>query len=1244
MARARTLRRILGWAALLPVLGAAALGIWLGTSSDALQWAVARLEAAAGGRLRIEQAQGSLLGPITVRRVSYLDPDLSAAIDDLHVVVAWPRVLQGTIAFGSLAARSVEVRTTPSSDDAPRAPQSLALPLPVAIGQMEIERLVWRSGDASVTVAPLQGAYAGGPRAHRVVVQKARTPWGDVGAEIRVGAAPPFAISGTLRFAGSHRGAPATVDAKLDGSLQALAVEARLTAAGAQGDAAAQLALFAPDWLVRGETRWRGVDAAALAPGAPRTDLQVELRLAGGGKDGFQGTAAARNAAAGPLSANRLPLVSLQTGVVIRGADVTFAALRADLGAAGRAQGDGGFAQGAAHVDLKVEALDLHAVHSSVRATRLAGALHAEGTADTQRVTLALRDERVAVSAELALADDTLSVKQFLATVAGGELRGDGRVALSGERGFAARVQARGFDPSAFGDWPRALLNGRAEAEGVLAPEWRAAIRATLADSRYGDAPLETLATFNLAPQRVSGLAAQFRLGANQAKLRGDFGRAADALQVEFDARNLSQIDARLAGRLAGKAQVLGTPQQFGGSASVEGSALAFEQRWSVRQLRARGSLSADAERRLSAEAELTQAKLPPGDLQQLRLSAAGRAASHELVVEAKGGPIDARVAASGAWLDEGGWRGTLQELVNRGALPVSLASAAPLELRAGRVAFGPAVLKALQGDAALDFIRLEEGRLESAGRLRALSVVSLLAAAGREAPAGSDLRLRGEWSIAATPRLNGSVRIEREGGDLVLSQEPRLVAEIQTLALAASLREDVVDLEGALRTQRKGSFGWKARVVPAPGAAPGVLGADARVEGTLDANVPTLSVIQALIGGAAAIDGRLDAALQVGGTLGAPRITGTARAEGVRLDMPQHALALRDGAARVTLDGRVLRVEKLSIRGGDGELRASGEVPLGEGTATLDWQAERLRLFNRPDRQLVLSGSGGAALTGERLVMRGALTADLGVFELATQETEHLGDDVVVLGRRAETAKPARRAPPLALVLSLDAGERFRVRASGLDAGLRGRLRLRTREDGELTAAGNIETRGGTYRAFGQSLAIERGRLHFDGPVANPGLDVLALRKNQEVEAGVQVSGTVRSPVVRLVSNPPVPDHEKLAWLMLGRGAASASGAEGALLQATLGALSDREGSLTGRLERGLGVDEIGLRGGAAGPALAIGKRLSDRIVLEYEQGLASAAALVRLRYVLSRTVNLSAEASSTGSSIGIGYGKSYD
>src|SRR5262249_30883358 len=147
-----------------------------------------------------------------------------------------------------------------------------------------------------------------------------------------------------------------------------------------------------------------------------------------------------------------------------------------------------------------------------------------------------------------------------------------------------------------------------------------------------------------------------------------------------------------------------------------------------------------------------------------------------------------------------------------------------------------------------------------------------------------------------------------------------------------------------------------------------------------------------------------------------------------------------------------------------------------------------------------------------------------------------------------------------------------------------------------------------GTYYVFGQRLDIDRGRLIFDGPVDNPALDVVALRKNLAVEAGVELTGTVRVPRVRLVSNPPVPDGEKLSWLLTGQGLDRASRNDLAMLGAASASLISGSNSkpITTQIANKIGLDDISVRdtsagvpGATSGQVVAFGKRISDRLSL---------------------------------------------
>jgi translocation and assembly module TamB len=211
--------------------------------------------------------------------------------------------------------------------------------------------------------------------------------------------------------------------------------------------------------------------------------------------------------------------------------------------------------------------------------------------------------------------------------------------------------------------------------------------------------------------------------------------------------------------------------------------------------------------------------------------------------------------------------------------------------------------------------------------------------------------------------------------------------------------------------------------------------------------------------------------------------------------------------------------------------------------------------------------------------------------------------------------------------------------------------VHVTTTPAGALAADGTIRAVAGTFTVFGQRLEIDRGRLIFAGPVENPALDVVALRKNLAVEAGVEVTGTVKVPRVRLVSNPPVPDNEKLSWLLTGHGTEGASRNDLAMLGAASASLLSRgDKPITQRIANSIGLDDISVRdsgstitGQTSSQVVAFGKRISDRLNLVFEQGLTAATNVLRIEYTLTRTLTLRAEAGVV-SSLGLYFRRTFD
>jgi translocation and assembly module TamB len=215
-----------------------------------------------------------------------------------------------------------------------------------------------------------------------------------------------------------------------------------------------------------------------------------------------------------------------------------------------------------------------------------------------------------------------------------------------------------------------------------------------------------------------------------------------------------------------------------------------------------------------------------------------------------------------------------------------------------------------------------------------------------------------------------------------------------------------------------------------------------------------------------------------------------------------------------------------------------------------------------------------------------------------------------------------------------LDLGSDFQLQGKGLTTRLGGQVTLvsNTATQGLPRLNGEVRTVGGRYTAYGQALNIQTGVLRFNGVYDNPGLEIIALRPHLPQSVGVQVTGTALLPRIRLYADPDMPDADKLAWLVLGRSAAS-GGAESAVLQqAAMVLLSSNGKTLGSELASNLGLDEISVasstRGGATGAAVTLGKRLSQDFYLAYETSLTGTFGSLLIFYDLTQRLTLRAQA----------------
>ena len=375
-------------------------------------------------------------------------------------------------------------------------------------------------------------------------------------------------------------------------------------------------------------------------------------------------------------------------------------------------------------------------------------------------------------------------------------------------------------------------------------------------------------------------------------------------------------------------------------------------------------------------------------------------------------------------------------------------------------------------------------------------------------------------------------------------------------------------------------------------------------------------------------------------GTRGYPRLQGKATGDALNIAFLNQGIRLEQGELRARFDSDSVHVDHLefsvpyrpsprdkllanySLPAGTGRLSASGRIDLVDDKSDLQITSERVPLGQRADRWIIASGTGHAGYANKILLLDGDIRADAGLIDQPLSDRPSLSDDVQIVG----TEHAGRTALPIRVNATLDLGDHFYIRASGFEGRLAGRLDVHG-EPGELMhVTGSIAAQDAIFNAYGQSLQVERGIVNFQGPLDDPGLNILAVRKGLAVEAGVEVTGTVRHPLVRLVSTPDVPDAEKLSWIVLGR-VPDTGGVDSAMLVAAAGSILG--GQSSGQLGKSLGIDEISL-GQQTGTnsqqvqTMTVGKQLSSRARISYEQSLNEAGSIVVFTYKLTPRISV--------------------
>ena len=790
--------------------------------------------------------------------------------------------------------------------------------------------------------------------------------------------------------------------------------------------------------------------------------------------------------------------------------------------------------------------------------------------------------------------------------VLNGRIDGTGRVAWAPELSWEAALQLADLDPgSLLADWP-GRIGGPVQSQGRMTDQ------GPDLTARIGDVTGELLGFAVRLAAALSMQGETIRLeslsaGSGSARLTADGSLAGEELDFRFD------VDSPdLAALVPGGAGSLKANGSVAGSLATPRLRLSLEGRDA--EISGQGIAAIDGRLDLGPGAggdfdiDINGSNLVAGGqrFETLSVKGSGRMDRHRLQASLAGPTLGVELALDGGLGEGFDYRGSIGELTL--ATPTlgtwRIERPAPIAYAGGVAQVGPLCLGNGAGSGGcVGFEQPQPGRFEASLDIDRLDfdilnplLPELLVMQGY---LRADGRFRGEGN-----ELAGSARVEVPTGAIQLALDDESKDRLVFTGTRLDLRAGASALDARFTLPLTGLGGVEADLTLPDFRLDS--GAAQALRGNLRLNLTELSRISNLFPDIDDVTGRIDGDMRLGGTLGAPDLSGELQVRGLGLRLPVYGTEVAD--ANVTAASRGPNdfgiTGAAEVGGGRVDLNGMASIAGGAPLVQLSVRGKDLEVADSREYYALLSldmnvgvGAGGTAVRGE-IELPEARIKPRTVPEGAVQPSP----DVVL-----EAPDAASGGPPLSLDVLVKLGDKVSIDAFGLRGLLRGELRVTKAPTGdEILGDGQLKIVDGTYRvtlptlgvltAIGKPLTIEQGIVNFaKTPISNPGLVLNAQREGGDMTAGVRVLGTLRSPKLAFFSesDPDLTQSEITQYLVTG-----------------IPPKRDAE---------------------ADSRALAVGTYVAPKIYMEYEGATSDTAETVKMRYDFSNHIELQAETGDT-------------
>lgn len=722
-------------------------------------------------------------------------------------------------------------------------------------------------------------------------------------------------------------------------------------------------------------------------------------------------------------------------------------------------------------------------------------------------------------------------------------------------------------------------------------------------------------------------------LGRNSADIKGELGVKDLNLDANIDAPGLNNALPGLGGTAKGVVKVRGTVDAPQALVDITANALRWQE-LSVANVRMVGDVKSTDQIAGKLNLRVERIVQPGVNIRQVTLAADGSEKQHKMQLRVQGEPVSGQLNLAGSFDRQAQrWKGTLSD--TRFVTPVgpwSLTRPISLDYRnqEQKIAIGPhcwlnpnaelcipqTIDAGAQGRAVVNLNRFD------------LAMLKPFMPQTTQASGVFSGKADVSWDTTQQGLPQGQVTLS--GRNVKVTQtvnDAPLPVAFDTLNLNAQLRNNRADLGWLIRLSNNGQFDGQVQVTDPQGRR--------NLGGNVNIRNFSLAMVNPIFSRGEKAAGTLNANLRLGGNAQSPQLFGQLGLTGLDVegnfmpfDMQPSQLAMNFNGMSSTLQG--------VVRTAQGQIDLSGDADwsqIDNWRARVAAKGNKVRITVPPMVRLDVSPDVVFEATPQLFTLDGNVDvpwARIVVHELP-ESAVGVSKDEVMLDNNLQPEEPQTASIPINSNLTVHVGNDVRLNAFGLKARLTGDLKVAQDKQG-LGLNGQINIPQGRFHAYGQDLLVRKGELLFSGPPDQPLLNIEAIRNPEATEndviAGVRVTGTADEPKAEIFSDPAMSQQEALSYLLRGQGLESGQSDSDAMTSMLIGLGVAQSGQVVGKIGETFGVSNLALDTEGVGDSsqVVVSGYVLPGLQVKYGVGIFDSLATLTLRYRLMPKLYLEA------------------